>query len=232
MEQKSTMKYFNPLPETEEALYRMRWDLQKNCNDTARQEIEDEFQYILHGPIVCELINQWLPGENHDRKYSPEDIAFKVREFVSTNYPECKFRCNVEIDMDGRPDYGSSIEILLMAAPQPLFYYSGLQQDNKWRKIFVNGLLINERFNDSGLFLTDYGKTIIASIKSYMESHKGPHSNCLGEIVDGKWSCSEECYGVCESYNFAGYISIGDEYTPFRIEDIIPPIRLNTLHNQ
>ena len=122
-------------------------------------------------------------GDNYNIDLSTKEIAAKIREFVKLAFPDCKFSCTCEYY-----SMGSTIHVALMEAPQAV-----LIDGHGERKDYIQ---INTHYIDNEDRLTDYGKSIITAVNSFICSYRYDDSdgmidyfrtNFYYNVSVGKW---------------------------------------------
>ena len=241
------IKHFKPIPQTRDEFEKKYEELCETCTDCngdmlqgSEKRIEEilvEDIYLRYPPVVYQAW-KWDEGDNYKKELTKEEIFAKIREYVETTFPECKF-C-VMFD-----EYGI-IEVSLMEAPQEVYYFTPDEntvapdrldyfRSCKERNYLmtVHGHLGDDKYNNKGIFLTDYGKSVIASVCSYIWSYYGRNYYCKyysddnGEVYCSlysdenkeKYKYSEDYakYGDCQCLNFSAFLNIGKEDEPFRV---------------
>lgn len=143
----------------------------------------------------------WV-GANHDSNLGVKDIAKMTRDYLKTNYPDCKFSVTKE--------HTSSINVALMSAPFSPFATPdvtvvsghdaryGLDDFMKgWANAIARGCHgVNHYYIDDSKYLTDKAKAMFKDITKFMNGYNYDDSDAMTDYFDtnfymnlaiGKW---------------------------------------------
>lgn len=108
----------------------------------------------------------WI-GQNYDVNLSDKDIVAKIREYLKTEFRDCKFLVTIE-----KGYYTNSINIYLIEAPENVLIGSdGYAQ-------------INHYWLDDSKQLTDYGKKLLKNVVSFAQSYNYDDSDAMTDYFD------------------------------------------------
>lgn len=224
-------KYFKPMPKTLEELKLMYSKLaRQNHPDLggeteAMQAVNNEYDTLF--PIFKALYNvsaktkntetasgtrsefytqNGWKGENYNRNLSTKEITAKIREFVKSVFPDCKFSCTFETFSGGR-----AINISLMEAPKEVYNTTD-------KRITEEAYIQSAEWYLSPYFrgkatLTGYGKSIIETVNDYIKSYNYNDSDSQIDYFDT---------------NFYSHFDIGKWNKPFKIVERNKTKRVST----
>ena len=220
----NSRRHYSRIPEGFSEWRKMSWEARQpyrknpDGNIEILREIYEEENSFYYPPVVHEA-RKYQRGENYDSELSLEEILSKVIKFTEMAHPDCKFYCTIY--------NGNHIKVVLAEAPHPTFYLKEIEKitpleksypshlESEYRKGYCSGAhlyLKDDKYNREEMFLTDYGKSVIASVDSFINSYKPPVCVCM--MLTAGINC------ICQKSNrkdIHSCINIGEEDKPFRV---------------
>ena len=133
--------------------------------------------------------NQWYTengwaGRNYDSHMSTKDIAIRIREYVKSAYPDCKFSVTTHY-----ASMCSEISVALTAAPYEALKTENSDHGKGYRQV-------NYYYIEEDTALTDYAKAVLVDVNDVINSYRYNDSDSMIDYFDtnfyyslnvGKW---------------------------------------------
>lgn len=123
--------------------------------------------------------NGWK-GRNYDSRMSAKDISIKIREYVKSAYPDCKFSVTTHY-----ASMCSEISVALTSAPYEALKAENSDHGKGYRQI-------NYYYVEKDEALTDYAKAVLSDVNDVIKSYRFDDSDGMIDYFDTNFYYSLE----------------------------------------